>query len=235
MSIYVIADTHLSLGVDKPMSIFGDHWNAHDGRLKEHWLACVSSTDTVVLPGDISWAMRLSDAYPDLKFLHDLPGRKLLLQGNHDYWWTSIKKMELFCKEQGLDSIGFMRNNAESVHDDLICGTRGWILPDDANFSSADQKILSREAGRLRLSLEDAERVRQPGQRLIACLHFPPLTRTRGSSLLTDLMQEFSVDVCCFGHIHGHDTSLALTGDCIDNISYWLVSADQIGFKPLRL
>jgi predicted phosphohydrolase len=235
MGLFVIADPHLSLGVDKPMGIFGGHWDRHDDKLKKNWLEAVSETDTVVLPGDISWAMNLDEAQLDLEFLDQLPGQKILSRGNHDYWWTSLRKMEKFCRDNRLDSLSFMRNNALAVDNNLVCGTRGWILPDDPDFSGRDEKILNREAARLRLSLEEAEKIRKSNHRIIVCLHYPPLTKNLGQTTLTDLMTSFGVDICCYGHIHGPDTRLALSGEKINGISYWLASADQIGFKPLRL
>ena len=143
--------------------------------------------------------------------------------------------MEQFCQRHELDSIGFLRNNAVEIEDDLICATRGWILPDDSEFTAADEKILAREAGRLKLSLEAAAAIRKPQQRLIVCLHYPPLTRTLAGSVLTDLMQEYDTDICCYGHIHASGSPLALAGKELEGIKYWLASADQIGFKPLRL
>lgn len=235
MSLFVIADPHLSLGVDKPMGIFGGHWDQHDDKLKNNWLETVSENDTVVLPGDISWAMNLNEALPDFEFLNNLPGRKILSRGNHDYWWTSLKKMENFCQDNRFDSISFMRNNVVQAEDRLICGTRGWIMPDDPEFNSRDEKILTREAGRLRLSLEEAEKIRDANHQLVVCLHYPPMTKNLGRTVITDLMSSFNVDICCYGHIHGPDTQLALSGEKIEGIAYWLASADQIGFKPLRL
>lgn len=235
MSLFVIADPHLSLGVNKPMNIFGPHWQDHDDRLRQNWLELISDEDTVIIPGDISWGMHLIDALPDLQFLHALPGRKLLSRGNHDYWWTSLRKMEKFCLQHELNSIGFLRNNAMEIEDDLICATRGWILPDDNEFTSDDEKILIREAGRLKLSLDAATAIRKPEQRLIVCLHYPPLTRTLGGSVFTKLMQDYKTDICCYGHIHAAGSALALAGKELDSIKYWLISADQIGFKPLRL
>lgn len=235
MSLFVIADPHLSIGVNKPMHIFGPQWQDHDEKLRQIWSETVRDEDTVIIPGDISWGMHLIEALPDLQFLHALPGRKLLSRGNHDYWWTSLRKMEQFCQQHELDSIGFLRNNVVEIEGDLVCATRGWILPDDSEFTAADDKILKREAGRLKLSLDAADAVRKPGQRLIVCLHYPPLTRILGPSVMTELMQEYQTDICCYGHIHAAGSALLLTGVELGGIKYWLTSADQIGFKPLKL
>src|SRR5690554_302921 len=125
MSLFVISDPHLSLGVDKPMAVFGTQWQDHVDRLRQAWIETVADEDTVVIPGDISWGMHLDEALPDLQFLHELPGNKLLSRGNHDYWWTSLRKMEQFCQQHELSSIGFLRNNAVEIESNLVCATRG--------------------------------------------------------------------------------------------------------------
>ncbi|MCD8499147.1 MAG: metallophosphoesterase [Clostridiales bacterium] len=135
MALFVLADPHLANGVDKPMAVFGSHWNNHTERIRENWLLTVAADDTVVLPGDISWALTLEEALPDLEFLHELPGMKILSRGNHDYWWTSLAKLEQLCQTHQLSSLKFMRNNALLIGDStIICGSRGWILPDDPAF-----------------------------------------------------------------------------------------------------
>ena len=235
MTLFAIADPHLGFGVDKPMYIFGSRWTNHERRLEENWLTSVGPDDTVLIPGDISWAMQLQDALPDLRFLNRLPGRKILSKGNHDYWWSSLSKLEKLCRAEGLDSFIFLRNNSLLVPPDrIICGTRGWILPDDPEFGQADEKIYLREAGRLRLSLESAAPLRQPDRKLVACLHFPPFGRECRPTLFTDLLNEFAVDSCVFGHIHGGTVYDDLAGPP-GTVAYSLVSADYLGFKPLRL
>lgn len=235
MSLFVIADTHLSLGVDKPMHVFGARWQNHEQQLYENWWSVVKPEDTVVIPGDISWAMHLPEALPDLRFLNELPGRKLLSRGNHDYWWTSLRKMEYFCELYGLSTLEFLRNNAVVYEDNLICATRGWILPDDSEFTVSDEKILLREVARLKLSLDAAQSIRRPHHRLIVFLHYPPLTRSLGSSVFTDLMHKYSVDICCYGHIHASMSPLVMSNVELEGIRYWLTASDQIDFKPLRL
>ncbi|MEA4889683.1 MAG: metallophosphoesterase [Clostridiaceae bacterium] len=235
MALFALADPHLGYGVRKPMAIFGPQWADHDRRLEENWLAGVRMEDTVLIPGDISWAMNLDEALPDLRFLNQLPGRKILSRGNHDYWWSSLAKMEQYCRDNQLDSISFLRNNSVPVSDEwLVCGTRGWLLPGDADFHAADDKIYNREIGRLRLSLDAAARLRQPGQKLVVCLHYPPSTREFHPTPFTELMDTYTVDHCLYGHIHGLPPSYA----CFNppgRIRYHLVSADYLGFKPLRL
>jgi len=236
MSVFVLADPHLSMSADKPMGVFGQHWLDHDLRLHDRWQEIVRPADVVLLPGDISWAMYLEEALPDLRYLHALNGQKYILRGNHDYWWSSLSKMESLCLEEGLHTLHFIRHEAFMVREDhLICGTRGWLLPDDPEFTAADRKIYLREIERLRLSLESARKQRLPGQTLTVCLHFPPLTRDLKGSAFTDLMKSYAVDTCVFGHIHRSGSPLALHGEQIEGISYWLTAADHLNFTPLLL
>jgi uncharacterized protein len=235
MALFAIADPHLGFGVDKPMAVFGGCWQDHARRLEENWLQMICSEDTVLIPGDISWAMRLPDALPDLQFLDRLPGRKILSRGNHDYWWTSLAKMEQFCRASQLATLSFLRNNGLPVEPGrIVCGTRGWILPDDPDFRQADERIYQREAGRLLLSLESAAQLRRPGDELIACLHFPPFGKDGGPSLFTELLEQYQVGRCIFGHIHGGNGAGCCVGPS-GKVAYSLASADCLGFKPLRL
>ena len=202
MALFALADPHLGFGVNKPMNIFGSRWNDQERRIESNWRQSVGPDDTVIIPGDISWAMQLSDALPDLRFIDSLPGCKILSRGNHDYWWTSLSKIERFCRDQGLNSLIFLRNNGILVPPDhIVCGTRGWILPDDPEFRGDDEKIYLREAGRLRLSLEDAVSLRAEGRELIVCLHFPPFSKDCRQTLFTEILEEYDVDQCVFGHI----------------------------------
>lgn len=234
MAIFAISDPHLAIGCEKPMDIFGQRWQDHTMRLEANWQASVSSADTVVIGGDISWAMRLLEALPDLQFLQDLPGKKILLRGNHDYWWTSISKLEHMAESYHLDSISFLRNNAYRVENNIICGTRGWLLPDDPEFHADDRKIFDRESGRLELTLAAANRIREPGDRLIVFLHYPPLGRNFGENSLTEQLSMQKVDLCVYGHVHGEAARFCFQG-CREGVEYRLSSADYLGFKPLRL
>ncbi|MGI6334350.1 MAG: metallophosphoesterase [Saccharofermentanales bacterium] len=235
MALFVLADPHLGFGVNKPMAVFGSHWQNHEQRLALEWRKSITDEDTVVLPGDISWAMNLSEALPDLAFLDRLPGRKILLRGNHDYWWSSMKKIQAFCADNNLLTLSFLRNNALFVPPDwVVCGTRGWIVPGDADFGPGDEKIYLREIGRLRLSLEAARSIRKPKSRLIACLHYPPFARDLKPTDLTELLEAFSVDICVYGHIHS-DQGLNGQAGPPGRVGYQLASADYLNFKPLRL
>lgn len=232
MALFAIADLHLGFGVSKPMSVFGAHWADHEKLLTENWLEQVKPEDTVLIPGDISWAMTLEEALPDLRFLDGLPGRKILSRGNHDYWWTSLAKITQFCQAQGLDSLTFLRNNSLAVSEEIIvCGTRGWLLPDDPAFGPDDQKIYLREAGRLKLSLEDAQRRRQSGQKLVVCFHYPPFGRTAQDTLFTEQISRFTADVCVYGHVHGvaPGTQMPVLAG---GTQYLFVAADYLKFRP---
>jgi uncharacterized protein len=238
MSLFAIADPHLGFGVNKPMDVFGGRWQDHENRLAENWRKVVEPGDTTIIAGDISWAMHLEDALPDLRFLDELPGRKILMRGNHDYWWTSLKKMEAYCQAEGMTSFSFLQNNCVLVKPGkIVCGTRGWILPDDPAFSDADRKIYLREAGRLRLSLDSARALRTAGGEIIACFHYPPGGSDGKPTLFTEIMNEYAVSRCIYGHIHGFagKTACPEYGIWPGLASCRLVSVDNIGFEPLRL
>lgn len=234
MALFALSDPHLAIACEKPMDIFGSRWQDHTARLEANWKAEVGVDDTVVVGGDISWAMQLADALPDLQFLHGLPGRKILLRGNHDYWWTSVRKLENLVAEHGLDTLEFLRNNAFRVGSDIVCGTRGWLLPEDPEFTMADRKIFDREVGRLQLSLEAAGQIRTPGDRLNVFLHYPPIGRGQAVNGMTGLLARFGVDRCIYGHVHGEAASHCFQGRR-ESVEYRLASADYLGFKPLRL
>jgi predicted phosphohydrolase len=235
MSLFAIADPHLGFGVDKPMNIFGSRWQDHEKRMAENWRQVVGPEDAIIIPGDISWAMQLDSALPDLRFLDSLPGRKILSRGNHDYWWASIRKMEQFCRSEQLTTLSFLHNNGLLIEPGCtVCGTRGWILPDDPAFTAADRRICERETGRLRLSLEAATLLRQPGSKLIACFHFPPFGSDGRPTLFTRLLSEYGVDHCVYGHIHSCNHDSEPPGPPGD-VSYHLVSADYLEFMPFQL
>lgn len=226
MSLFVIGDTHLSLSTDKPMNIFGG-WDEHEKRLETNWRALVSDTDTVVIPGDISWGMTLEEARADFAFLHALPGRKLLLKGNHDYWWATRRKMDAFFEENGFDSLQIVHNDAVCVEETFaVCGTRGWFY--DAE-QDADQKVLNREVGRLRTSVEAAVKT---GLEPVAFLHYPPIFGDDRCQVFLDVLSEFGVKRCYYGHVHGPGIRQAYNGEA-DGVQLKLASADALKFIPL--
>ncbi len=228
MSLFVIGDTHLSLSTDKPMDVFGG-WDAHEQRLETHWREVVSDTDTVVIPGDISWGMTLEEAKADFAFLDTLPGKKLLMKGNHDYWWCTRRKMDAFFEENGFSTLRILHNDAVAVEDAVaVCGTRGWFY--DAE-QDADQKVLNREVGRLRTSAQAAVAT---GLTPIAFLHYPPVWGEERCQVFLDVLKEYGVTRCYYGHVHGPGIRQAFNGE-IDGIRLQLASADALNFVPLHI
>lgn len=239
MALFALADPHLAFASDKPMSVFGSRWENHASRIEAAWRESVGDTDTVVLPGDISWAMRLDEALPDLRFLDRLPGHKIIARGNHDYWWSTLARMERWRDDNSLNSLSFLRNNClEPEPGVLVCGTRGWLLPEDIDFQRSDEAILAREFGRLTLSLEAAAARREanPDAVLVAVMHFPPYGRQGRASGFTRLLEQYHVDRCLYGHVHGmqaaHYERLAPPPG---KVRYILTSADCLRFRPLRV
>lgn len=237
MKLFALADLHLAGSVDKPMDIFGSRWRAHVEQIVDNWTRQVGPEDTVLIGGDISWAKSLDEALSDLTLLHQLPGRKILLRGNHDYWWTTIRKLEAFCQAQGLTSLHFLRNDACPAAGFYICGTRGWLLPSDSEFSSNDEKILRREMIRLELSLKALEQLKKRTDGLgasVALMHYPPITEKGEGSDLSRLLSDAGLDLCLFGHIH-HDVPFYDSRPKIDGVRYIMVASDQIDFSPLLI
>lgn len=226
MALFVIADIHLSLGTDKPMDVFHG-WEDYVGRLEEHWRATVHAEDTVVIAGDVSWAMKLEDTLADFSFLHSLPGTKLLMKGNHDYWWATRNKMDAFLAEHGLFSLKILHNCAYQVGNRALCGTRGWLYRSE---TAEDQKIVSREAGRLLASLEEGKKL---GGELTAFLHYPPVYDNMECREILNVLAEYHVKDCYFGHIHGqYAAKKALVGE-YQGIRMHLISCDFVNFCPV--
>ncbi len=223
MAIFVIGDLHLSLGADKPMDVFPG-WEGYLPKLESNWRTLVKDEDTVVLAGDTSWAMRLEDTREDFSFIQGLPGQKWLLKGNHDYWWTTARKMETYLAANGFNTLHILHNNCCRVGRFALCGSRGWPF-DDAAAQSA--KIMSREAGRLRMSLESAQ---DAGEKLVF-LHYPPVFGTGCAQELVDLLNAHGVRRCFYGHLHGRAIRYAVQGDC-GQVRYKLISADGLAFCP---
>ena len=224
MSLFVIGDTHLSLSVDKPMDIFRG-WTDYIDRLKNNWNKVVSPGDSVVIPGDISWAMNFNEAVKDFSFLNSLNGTKYILKGNHDYWWNTMSKMNKFLEENGFDTIKIIHNNAYSVEGFSVAGSRGWFYDDTAE---SDKKVILREAGRLRASLKEASKL---NGELIAFLHYPPISGTQQCEEILSVLKEFSVKSCYFGHLHGFVAPESAKIEW-EGIEFNLVSADYLGFVP---
>lgn len=229
MNIYAIGDLHLSgEPASKPMEIFGSHWQGHKEKISSAWQETVKEEDTVIICGDISWAMQLEEAEGDLKWITALPGSKILLRGNHDYWWTGLQKMQ-----QAHGKLQFLQNSCIMIGDTAICGSRGWVLPSFENFTDEDKKIYTREGIRFELSLADAER--QNAKRIIAALHYPPLFAEDEHTVFTDLMEKYGVTDCVFGHIHKKESQGAVKELTRCGIKYRLVSSDTLGFKLYKI
>lgn len=227
MALFVIGDLHLSLGADKPMDIFRG-WQDYVARLQENWRAVVCEEDTVVIPGDVSWAMSLGEGAADFAFLHRLPGRKILLKGNHDYWWTTRRKMDAFFSEQGFSTLQILHNDAVETQGVALCGTRGWFF--DAE-EDGDKKVLLREVGRLTASVKAALAT---GREPVAFLHYPPVTRDGVCRELFEVLQQYGIRRCYYGHLHGSAISRAVSGE-YGGVSLRLASADALGFTPLKI
>lgn len=235
MSLYSIADLHLSLAADKPMDVFGSRWKSYTEKIRDRWCAVVNPTDTVIVPGDISWAMSLSEAEEDFAFMDRLPGKKIIGKGNHDYWWTTMKKMREFTAEKGFTTIDFLYNNAFLCEDYVVCGTRGWYVEErlqNAAENADYEKIVAREAARLSASLAEGVKLRgEEDLPLLAYLHFPPVFRNFVCRELVDVLHEYGVKNCYFGHIHGVYSVPRTT--VFEGIDMTLISADFLDFIPM--
>lgn len=227
MSLYGISDLHLSLDADKSMEIFSG-WENYVERIKCNWIQAVESSDTVVIPGDVSWSTSLESAKTDFEFINNLPGEKIILKGNHDYWWTTMKKMENFIFENGFNSIKIINNNHYRYEQYGICGTRGWI---NENEEPADQKVLRREAGRLEASIQSALR---DNLEPIIFLHYPVIYRNEVNVEMLEVLLKYGIKQCFYGHLHGRSTEYAINGES-DNIKHKLISSDYLHFCPHKI
>lgn len=227
MALFALADLHLGHAVDKPMDIFGSTWMNHADRIRTLWTERVSAEDTVLIPGDISWAMSLQDAVPDLAWIAALPGRKVLLRGNHDYWWASIGRV----RNVLADGMSALQNDAVAIEEWAVCGSRGWLLPSHPRFSAEDEVVYRREVQRLRLSLEAAERIGLPK---LVMMHYPPTDASAVDTGFTELLERFGAVACVYGHLHGAAHRFAFEGQK-NGVKYRLVSADYLGFEPLQM
>lgn len=229
MKIFAIGDLHLSFNenIDKPMSIFGSGWDNYEARLKTAWEERITDEDVVILPGDLSWSLKLEEAIDDLNWIHALPGKKILLKGNHDLWWSKINYINTL-----YDDMTFLQNTCYYIEeaDIAICGSRGWVVPGSDEFKEHDMKIYKRELGRLESSLNEAKRL--GAGRIIVALHYPPADAIHTTSGFTELMSKYNVTNCLYGHLHG----MAAFGKAIknthDGIEYKLVSLDYLGAIP---
>ncbi|WP_313121023.1 metallophosphoesterase [Proteiniclasticum ruminis] len=227
MALYAISDLHLSLSGDKPMDVFSEEWKNHDVRIRENWLKKVKEEDTVLLAGDLSWSMKLQGGKEELDFVAGLPGRKIIIKGNHDYWWGSITKLNSM-----YDNMDFIQNNFFAYEDYAICGTRGWVLPGSSLFKEEDEKIFRREVLRLKMSLDAAKK--RGFQKFIVMIHYPPVNETFKDSEFTDIFEEYGVEKVIYGHLHGKSLQRVMTGER-KGVEYILTSCDYIGFDPVLI
>ncbi len=229
MSLFVLADLHLCKGdPSKTMSVFSG-WDDYQERIEKNWLETIKNDDTIVLPGDISWGMSLEEAAPDFRFIEELPGQKIIIKGNHDYWWTTMKKMEGFLEAEGLNSIRILHNNHYRYGDYGICGTRGWVnMPGETQ----DEKILKREVQRLETSIRSAL-----AEELIPIvfLHYPPIFATNFNYDILEILYRYKIKDCYYGHIHGRSAHELCVKNTYDDVNFHLVSGDYLQFMPEKI
>ena len=224
MSLFAISDLHLSLGVDKPMDVFRG-WDHYVERLEENWKQLVRPEDTVVIAGDISWGLDLAETVEDFKWIDRMPGQKILLKGNHDLWFSTKSKVERFFQEQGFTTLKILFNNAYRYEDLVLCGTRGWMN------DQTDKKILNRECGRLRLSLEEGKKL---GGTPVVFLHYPPVYGSGDCPEILEVLHQYQIERVYYGHIHGYSAGYAING-VREGIRFQLLSCDYLHFAPIKI
>lgn len=228
MSLYAIGDLHFSTAVNKPMNIFGDNWDNHEEKIINSWKSKVNEEDTVLIVGDTSWAINMNEAEEDLNIIHNLPGKKIYVKGNHDYWWTTVAKLNKL-----YDDMSFLQNNFYQYEEYAICGTRGWICPNDVKFTQDDEKIYKREAHRLKLSLDAANKA--GFKKIIVITHYPPTNDKLDPSLFTEIYESYGVEKVVYGHLHGKESfKMGLKG-IRNEVEYNLVSCDYVDFNLIKI
>lgn len=227
MSLYAIGDLHLCLGAPKPMDVFGGAWVGYMEKLREG-MSVLTPEDTIVLMGDLSWAMALEDAAADFAWINALPGRKIILKGNHDYWWSTLAKFQKFCQVNGFENLEILNNNCFGYEGYAICGTRGWYYEENRS-GQHDEKVFRRELIRLETSLKAAG-----DKPKLVFLHYPPRSKGYECPEILELMHKYDVRRCFYGHLHGPSHKVAVEGQW-DGIDYKLLASDYVGFKPYRV
>lgn len=234
MAIYTIGDLHLSFSENKPMSIFGENWEGYEEKVKENWTNLVKEEDLVVLPGDFSWSMYLKDTYNDFEYLNNLPGKKILLKGNHDYWWSTVNSMRNYIKENHFENIDFLYNNAYEFENKIIVGTRGWALGEDLE----SKKMINREVLRLELSIKNGLENYGENKEIIAFMHYPPIIKQNiQNNEINDfirILKQYNIKQCYYGHLHGSAIKEAVEGEYF-GINFKLVSSDSVGFDLVKV
>lgn len=227
MALYAIGDLHLCLGAPKPMDVFGGNWTGYMDKLKEG-MSVISDADTTVLLGDLSWALSLEESAADFAWINKIPGRKIILKGNHDYWWSTAAKFNKFCAEHDFANMLLLNNNCYEYEDWAICGTRGWFFEEERS-GAHDEKVFKRELCRLEASLKAAGEKRK-----MVFLHYPPKYKGYECREILDLLEKYEVRRCFYGHLHGGSHKLAMEG-LWDGVDYRLLSADYLNFKPFTV
>ncbi|MCI5535258.1 MAG: metallophosphoesterase [Clostridiales bacterium] len=235
MSIYAVADLHLSLapGIEKPMDIYGPRWFNHVERLRKSWCAQITDQDTVIIAGDISWGLKLNEAKYDLDWVDSLPGHKVIFKGNHDLWWSGISRLNRM-----YESITFVQNDFYPAESVVICGTRGWLTPDNEDFTSEDEKIYKRELLRLENSLSRARKFlekEQSDHEILGVMHFPPVSKLNAYSGFQRLFEEYGVKKVLYGHVHGEDGFRNTIQGVFDKVDYQLISLDYLNCRPVKV
>lgn len=226
MKIFAISDLHISTNTNKPMDVFGGNWVGYLEKIYADWESKVSDDDLVLIAGDISWAMSIDDAVKDISTFAALKGKKIIIKGNHDYWWSGIGKV----RDSLPESVYALQNDSVKIGEVVICGSRGWTVPGAPDFTEQDMKLYNRETERLRLSLSSAKKLAENGEKIIAMIHYPPFNVRRESSAYTDVFEEFGVDSVIYGHLHGKD--VRADKFLIKNgIKYYLTSCDLVDNK----
>ncbi len=230
MNVYAISDLHLSTTAEKPMDIFGGNWEGHFEKIKRDWLATVTDEDIVLIAGDISWAMKLEDALVDLRALAPLPGKKVFVRGNHDYWWNGITKLRAAAPDDGFY---FLQTDGVKIGNFVVVGSRGWTCPGSSDYTEQDQKLYQREAERFRLALAEGKQMQKEGDILVAMIHYPPFNLKNEDSAFTKLFEENGVEKVVFGHIHGAAYFPYKTEK--NGVEYLMTSCDKLGFKLVKV
>jgi len=232
MKIWAISDLHLSNSCDKPMDIFGGAWPNHTQKIAENWQKLVAEDDYVLLGGDISWAMKTEEVLADLAWIDALPGKKVMIKGNHEYWWKSISKVREICPK----SIWAIQNDAVRIADNVVvCGTRGWVVPEHGKqLEKEDEKLYKREVERLKLTLASMQKIRKPNDTVICMIHFPPYNMTKEDSNFTQLLEEYKVNKVVFGHLHGKLVNMDKINQK-NGITYYFTATDHIDNTPVLI
>ena len=228
MALYAIGDLHFSEAVNKPMNIFGDNWKNHEEKIIKDWINNVDDNDTVLVLGDTSWGINMQEAMPDLDIIDKLPGNKIFVKGNHDYWWTTVGKLnKLF------DNMKFLQNNYYMYEEYAVCGGRGWICPNEVKFDENDKKIYPREVHRIKLSLDAAKK--DGHEKIIVITHYPPTNDKLEESEFTKLYKEYNVEKVIYGHLHGKESFNMGLKEVYNGVEYLLASCDYTEFKLIKI